>query len=152
MRDSRFNWFGSVFSFFPRFTRACLRACMCAWVRLCKWAHQCVRAYAHMRPGMSDLCPSIIFFSHTTLFRPILSQSWAKTSELLGRISTSELDPQPWHFTNNRIIFPAPDTNLGWTLYPPSTLHFTCAAHLHHSLPKRARLWGVHWQRFRALT
>jgi len=29
-----------------------------------------------------------------TLLPPNLSQSWAETSKLLGRISTSELDPQ----------------------------------------------------------
>jgi len=32
-------------------------------------------------------------------------------------------------------------------LYPPSTPHFTRAAHLPHPLPKRVRLWGVHWHR-----
>jgi len=47
--------------------------------------------------------PSIIWFSHTTLLEPNLSQSWAETSELLGRISSFELDPQPWHFTNTMI-------------------------------------------------
>jgi len=39
------------------------------------------------------------------------------------------------------------DVILGWTLYPPSTPHFTRAAHLPHPSPKRARLWGVHWHR-----
>ena len=85
----------------------CLRACVCVRVSFCTLGHQCVRAYVHMRrrTRMSDLGPSIICFSHTTLLRPILSQSWAETSELLGRISTSELDPQPSHFTNQKIVF-----------------------------------------------
>ena len=33
-----------------------------------------------------------------------------------------------------------------WTwFYPPSTPHFTSAAHLPHPSPSRARLLGVHW-------
>jgi len=48
----------------------------------------------HMRPGFSGWGPSMIHFPHTTLLQPILSQSWAKTSESLGRISSSEFDPQ----------------------------------------------------------
>jgi len=52
-----------------------------------------------------------------TLLQPILFQSWAETSELLGLISSAGLDPQPWHFTNNSLSFP-PDNSLGCTLYP----------------------------------
>jgi len=132
---------------FPRLPRACLRVCVCAWVRLCTWAHQCVRAHVYMRPRTSTFCQSIICCFHTTLLQPILSQNWAETSELLGRISSSELDPQPWHFTNNRFVFISPDNSLGWTLSPPSTPHFTCAAHPPHTLPTRVRLWGLHWHR-----
>jgi len=35
-----------------------------------------------------------------------------ETSELLGRISFSELDPQPWHLTNNILSFPSSDKSL----------------------------------------
>ena len=36
-----------------------------------------------------------------------LSQSRAETPELLGRISASKLNPQPWRLTNR--FYPAPD-------------------------------------------
>jgi len=65
-----------------------------------------------------------------TLLPPNLSQSWAETSELLGQISTSELDPQPWYFTNNSLSSPSHDNSLGYTLYPPQTHHFTRAVYL----------------------
>jgi len=108
-----------------------------------------VPACIHVRPGLSNFGHSIICssFSHTTLLQLILSQSWVETSESLGRISSSELDLQPWHFTNNRLSFPPPDNSLGCTLYPPSTPHFTRTAHLPHPLPKRTRFWDVHWHR-----
>jgi len=124
LRDSRFNWFGIFF--------ICIRAClrMCVWVRFCTWAHQCVRACVHMRRGISDLGPSIMCFPHTTLLQPILFQHWAETSELLRRISSSELDPQPWHFTNNKISFPSSHNSLVCNLYPPSTFHCIRAAQL----------------------
>ena len=143
LRNFPFNRFGiSVL-----FVRVCVY--MCVWVRFCVWVHRCVHACVHMRRGMSDLGPSIIWLSHTTLLQRILFKSWAETFELLGRISTSELDSQPWHFTKNRIKIPSPDNSLGWTLYPPSTPHITLAraAHLPHPLPKRVRLWGVLWHR-----
>jgi len=100
--------------------RACLRACVCVWVRFCTCAHQCVRACVHIHRGMSDLGPSIICFSRTTLLQTILSQSWAEKSKLLGRISSSELDPQPWHIKYDRFSFPSPHNNLGCNLYSPS--------------------------------
>ena len=37
-------------------------------------------------------------FFHTTLLSPNLFQSWTQTSELLGRISTSKLDPHSVYF------------------------------------------------------
>jgi len=87
-----------------------------------------VRARVHIRLGLSDLGPSIVCFPHTTLRQPILSQNWAETSESLGQIISSELDPQPRHYTNNRLSFPSPDNSLGCTLYPLSISHFTRAS------------------------
>jgi len=101
LRDSRFNFNWGFISFI----RACLHTSVWVWVRFCMWAHRCVRACVHMRRGLSDLGPSIICFSHTTLLQPILSQIWAETSELLGRISSSGLDPQPWQYAKLIVNF-----------------------------------------------
>ena len=107
------------------FVRACVY--ICVWVRFCMWAHRCVHACEHMRRGMSDVGPSMTWFSHTTLLQLIPFQSWAQTSELLGRISTSELDPQPWHFTNNRINISSPDTSGNYAcIYMSDKNSFIC--------------------------
>ena len=146
-------WFWEIFvsNGWPRrffsFIRACLHACVCGWVRYSTWAHLYVRTCVHMHRGMSDSSPSIIWVSHTTLLQPILFKSWAETSELLGQISSIELNPQAWHWTNNRISLPFSHNSPWGNLYPPSTPHFTCTAHLPHPLPKSARLWGVYWHR-----
>jgi len=129
-----FHLVWELFVWYFRFTCACVHVYVREWASI-RW--HIVRAYVHMRRGMSDLGPSIICFPDTNLLQPILSQRWVETPELLGRISDSELDPQPWHFTNNRIFFPSPDNSLGWTLYRPSTPHFTRAADLPNPLPKR---------------
>ena len=125
-----------------------LFSCMCVWesepLYVGTSVRACVCTYASTDEWLGPL--NNMLLSHDSS-STIFSQSWAETSELPGRISTSELDPQPWHFTNNRIIFPSPEHSLGWTLYPPSTPHFTRAAHLPHPLPKRVRLRGVHWHR-----
>jgi len=63
---------------------------------------------------------STIFFSHDSSSTNSL---YLKVGQKhFGRISSSELDPQPWHFTNDRIVFPFSDNSLGWTLYLPSTV------------------------------
>ena len=75
---------------YSRFICACLRACVGGWVRFCMWAHQCVRACVHMRPGLSDLCPSIICFSHTTLLQPII-ESFSKLGRNIRITRTNQL-------------------------------------------------------------
>ena len=42
---------------------------------------------------------------HTTVLLPNLFQSWAETSELLGQISTSELDPQSCVLVLSLVLF-----------------------------------------------
>jgi len=150
-RILRFFWFWEipvaiVWELFVFILR--VPACMCVWesepLYVGTSVRACVCTYASTDEWLGPL--NNMLLSHDSS-STIVSQSWAETSELPGRISTSELDPQPWHFTNNRIIFPSPEHSLGWTLYPPSTPHFTRAAHPPHPLPKRVRLWGVHWHR-----
>jgi len=138
--------FQLVWVFFPpRFTRACLCACVCVWVRFFAWAHRRVRACIHMRREMSDLGPIIFFL--TRLFFNQFSFKVGPKHPNYSHESAPQSQTQPWHFTNNRINFPSPDNSLACILYPPSTPHFTSAAHLPHPLPTRALLWGVHCQR-----
>ena len=50
--------------------------------------HTNIHTHRHTRT------PHYNMFVHTTLIQPNLFQRWAETSELLGRISSSDLDPE----------------------------------------------------------
>ena len=75
------------------------------------------------------------FLFKTIQSTTLLSQRWTETPELLGRISTSDHNLGALPIIALVLVL----------LYPPSPPHCTSAAHLPHPLPKRVRLWGVHW-------
>jgi len=77
----------------------CMSICMCVCSGAC--LHRCMimsrthntHLHAHMHEHTTHT-PHHNEFSTRLFFHQYLSQSWAETSELLGRISTSEFDPQ----------------------------------------------------------
>ena len=85
-----FQFIWGVFPPFYSSVPACMRrVCVGAilYVGTSVPACMCTHALRDERPGSLNN----MFFSHDFL-QPILFQSWAETSELLGLISTSELD------------------------------------------------------------
>jgi len=78
----------------------CMSICMCVCSGSC--LHRCMfmsrthntHIHAHIQAHTSHT-PHHNEFSTRLFFHQNLSQSCAETSELIGRISSSELDPQP---------------------------------------------------------
>jgi len=81
----------------------CMSICMCVCSSTC--LHRCMfmsrthntHMHAHIHAHTTHT-PHHNEFSTRLFFHQCLSQSWAETSELLGRISTSELDPKSFCF------------------------------------------------------
>jgi len=57
--------------------------------------HTHTHTHTHIHTHTHTHTPHYNMFVHTTLIQPNLYQRRAETSELIGRISSSELDPQP---------------------------------------------------------
>jgi len=81
----------------------CMSICMCVCSGVC--LHRCMfmsrtnntRIHAHIHAHTTHT-PHHNEFSTRLFFHQYLSQRWAETFELLGRISTLELDPQSFLF------------------------------------------------------
>jgi len=128
---------------------ACVRVCVCDWVCFCVWVHVCVRARVHASPGLSDLGPSIIWGFTRISFHQFSLKVGLKHPNYLDAvgISSPELDPQPWRFTNNSLIFTSHDNRLGCTMYPPQTPHFIRTVYLSLTKDRSSlgRAQAPHW-------
>jgi len=101
----RSGTFGFNTIMFQTFTymSLCMIICMCVCSSTC--LHRCMfmsrthntHMHAHIHAHTTHT-PHHYEFSTRLFFHQYLSQSWAETSKLLGRISSSELDPQSFCF------------------------------------------------------
>jgi len=88
----------------------CMSICMCVCSSTC--LHRCMfmlcthntHMHAHIHAHTTHT-PHHYESSTQLFFHQYLSQSWAETSELLGRISTSELDPQSFCFFLRFVLY-----------------------------------------------